>query len=320
MPLTQSRQEALEQIDRMRANKACMAIFCTASHWNTEAVLKAASDFATRHEIKDIPVAVAITYNYRHMSQARRVTYSQDPKTGFLAIMDYLRRLCNDEDSPYRNVRVLAHLDHANPVDDQWALTEGIDYLASVMFDAQNYPLEENIALTKAYAEKHSARVLVEGIMEELSVPGNIKDHRGDDYIAKATGYVKRTGVDFLVADLGTEQQSSGVGKAVYLKQRARDLTLALGKPKLVLHGTSCLADEQIRSLSEDGIIRMNMWTRIAREAGQYAAQKLMERAVRLFAGDFEAAESNQYLRDSVEKSAQIMTKTMELLQYGNLR
>jgi len=30
--------------------------------------------------------------------------------------------------------------------------------------------------------------------------------------------YMKTTGVDFLVADLGTEQQSQGVGKNVYLK------------------------------------------------------------------------------------------------------
>ena len=55
--------------------KVCMAIFCTASHWNTEAILLAADRFARKYEIDRIPIAVAMTLNYRNMPQVRRVTY-----------------------------------------------------------------------------------------------------------------------------------------------------------------------------------------------------------------------------------------------------
>lgn len=317
--LSKSREDALGEINRIRDKKASMAIFCTASHWNTEAILKAANDFAVENGIRDIPIAVAITCNYRHMSQAKRVTYSKDLKTGFLSIIDYVKRLCDGEDSPYRNVKVLPHLDHADPEYDSWALTKGVDYLASVMFDTQRYPLKDGKEMTGEYVRQYSDRVLVEGIMDELSVLGDIKGQQDNNYVEKAVEYVRSTAIDFLVADLGTEQQSSSVGKSTYLKQRAAGLTAALGKPMLVLHGTSCLNNEQIAGLAEDGIIRVNMWTRIARESGQYAAERLLSRARSIFTGDFEAAESNQYLRDSIDKSSQIMYETLDLLQYKNL-
>lgn len=319
MSLSKSREESVEVIERLRKHKVSMAIFCTASHWNTEAILKAADDFARDHGIKDIPVAIAITCNYRHMSQAKRVTYSQSTQTGFLSIMDHIKRLCDDQYAPYKNVKVLTHLDHADPEYDSWALNEGIEYLSSVMFDAQRYPAAQNMEMTREYVKKYSDRILIEGIMDELSVLGKIQQHSGDDYAPRALEYVEKTGIDFLVADLGTEQQSTGVGKSRFLKQRALDLTKALGRSMLVLHGTSCLDDAQIADLPECGIIRVNMWTRIAREAGEYAAQRLMERADKIRQGDFEAVESRAYVIDSIEKASQIMYDALGLLQYRRL-
>ena len=62
----------------------------------------------------------------------------------------------------------------------------------------------------------------------------------------------------------------------------AQDLTRNLGgEAKLVLHGTSSLSEDQMHDLAADGVIRVNMWTRIVREAGQVAAQKR-----HLFEGD----------------------------------
>ena len=214
---------------------------------------------------------------------------------------------------------VLPHVDHADPVRDKWALTEGLPYLASVMFDAQKYPPEENIALTSEYVRKYGKKVLIEGIMEELSVEGHARGKGDDRYVEKAVDYISRTGVDFLVADLGTEQQSSSIGKGRYLGDRARELTRELGRAMLVLHGTSCLSNKQMAELPRDGIVRVNMWTRIARESGQYAARKLMERMDKVRDGDFEASESRQYLFDSIEKAADIMEETLELLGYRNL-
>ena len=60
--------------------------------------------------------------------------------------------------------------------------------------------------------------------------------------------------------------------------------------------------------------------TRIARESGQYAAQKLVERMDQIMNGDFESSESRQYIFDSIEKAADIMEETLGLLGYINLR
>ncbi len=319
MSVITDKLKALEVIEQCRENKISMAIFCTASHWNTEAILLAASRYAKKHDIERIPLAIALTFNYKYMPQASRVTYGRNPKEGFISVMEHLKVLCGGENSTYSNVVVLPHLDHADPVKDQWALTEGLDYLASVMFDAQKYPYEENIALTKEYVESCKQKVLIEGIMEELSVEGNSKGQGDDAYIEKALKYISSTKVDFLVADLGTEQQSSVAGKCSYRGDRAKQLTASLGKPMLVLHGTSCLDKHQMTTLAQDGIIRVNMWTRIAREAGQYAANRVMERIGGIKNGDFEDAESRQYLYDSVEKAAEVMEEILDVLGYSKL-
>jgi fructose/tagatose bisphosphate aldolase len=316
--ITQRAQTA-EYHDHFRQRGATLAIFCTASHWNTEAILLAAQRIGETYRLSEVPVAVAMTGTYPHMPQARRATYSGDPRIGFLSIMTHLRLLTEGDDAPYRTVAALPHLDHHDPHNDRWALTEGVQHVATVMFDAQKYPLEENIALTRDYVATYGEQVLVEGIIEELSVAG-VKDAvQKDDYIDKALDYIARTGVDFIVADLGTEQQSTQTGGVSYLKARAQALTQSLGSERLVLHGTSSLRPEQMQNLAADGVVRANMWTRIVREAGQAAAARLLARYPQIERGDFEATEANQYLRDSIEVAAERMIEVMEWLGYGRL-
>lgn len=319
MSLITSRDEALAVFKSIEEKDVSIAVFCTASHWNAEAILLAADRFAKKHGIEDIPVSLAMTLNYSHMPQAQRATYSRRAIQGFVSVMEHVRALCAGRDSPYYNVCVMPHLDHADPETDIWALTEGTKYLASVMFDAQRFDLPENIERTARYVGQYGHKVLVEGIMDVLKVCDGTQSSSGGDYVERAQRFVGETGVDFLVADLGTEQQSTASGGAVYLKQRALDLTRTLGRRMLVLHGTSCLTDDQISGLAKDGIIRVNLWTKVAREAGQYAAEQLASRLERIRAGDFEACESRQYLDDSIEYAAQSFEKFLGLFGYGNL-
>ena len=319
MSVIKGRKAAMEAVDRLRKHRVSMAIFCTASHWNTEAILLAAKRYAEKRGIRQIPLAVAMTFRYAHMPQAERATHSRDAKTGFLSVMRHLQTLCGDEDSPYGSVAVLPHLDHADPARDVWALTEGLPWLASVMFDAQRYPEQENLALTADYVRKYGNDVLVEGILEQLAVCGGPRARQADAYVDKAVDYVARTGIDFLVADLGTEQQSAQAGGCQYLAERANALTERLGRPMLVLHGTSSLTERQMGTLAQDGVIRVNMWTRIVRESGQYAAGRLIDRGGRIAAGDFEAVESRQYLDDSIDCAADVMERTLDTLGYGRL-
>jgi len=321
MIITQ-RKAVTEIIDRIKSQQVCLPIFCTASHWNTEAILIAAKKIGETYDIKNVPVAIAMTYNYKYMPQARRITCAGDPRLGFLSVMKHLKVLSDDKKSPYYNVQVLPHLDHANPVDDVWPLTMGTEYLASVMFDAQQYPLAENVALTKAYVENYRHKVFIEGIMDELSVSElHIKTPEEiDDYSERAFKYAKETGIDFLVADLGTEQQSGGVGGKKYLKERAREIKALFSDNILVLHGTSCLSDADICTLADDGIIRVNIWTRIAREAGLYAFDQLHKREEKINRNDFNAIESHQYLMDSTVRAAEVMERIMILLGYHKLK
>ncbi len=320
MTLITQRDAAQHYTQLFRDRGASMAIFCTAAHWNTEAILVAAQRIAEKYGLREVPLAVAMTFTYPHMPQAARITYSGDPRAGFISNMEHLKALVDGPDAPYANVVVLPHLDHADPKRDWWALTEGLPYLATVMFDAQKYALEDNLAWTADYVRTYGDQVLVEGIFEQLSVSGGrAQAVQRDAYIEQAVDYVARTGVDLLVADLGTEQQSDTVGGVRYLKERAQALTAALGDAKLVLHGTSSLTTDQMQGLAGDGVIRVNMWTRIVREAGQYAARKLIEREDAIARGEFEAAESRQYLHDSIEAAADIMVEVMELLGYPQL-
>ena len=318
MALVTDKKESLKIFEKVAADNMSVGIFCTASHWNTEAILIAAQRIAEKYGYDNVPVVVASTFTYQHMPQAKRFLYCQDPVAGIISNLRHLDALTNGKYAPYKNVTVLPHLDHADPFRDHWALTVGSQYFSSVMFDAQCYEYEKNLEMTTDYIKYFGKDVLVEGIIEMLNVENGATARHIDNYCEKAVEYVGKTGIDFLVADLGTEQQTSAVGGAKYNKKRARQLTEALGKKMLVLHGTSSLTEDQTKGLAEDGVIRVNMWTRIAREAGQFAAHNLVNRMVKIDAGDFNSAEANAYINDNISKAADIMFEMMELFGYGN--
>jgi fructose/tagatose bisphosphate aldolase len=325
MPVITEREETLSILEEFRERGVCMAVLGTASPWNTEAILLAAKRYAEKKRIARPAVAIALTFNYPHMAQARRVTLSRDPVTGFRSIWTHLRELCGRPDSPYAGVRALPHLDHAHPVRDAWALTEGLQYLSSVMFDAQEFPLEENRRLTARYVRDHGDRTVVEGNFEGLAV--GVGEAHGvkaavrseEEYAEKVAQYVKDTGVDLMVADLGTEQQAVRQGGVVYLRDRARAINELLGSSRLVLHGSSSLDRKDLGGLEDDGVIRTNIWTRIAREAGQAAAEKVAGRIDAVRKGDFESCDSRAYLDDLTERAAAIMEEILDLLGYSKM-
>lgn len=319
MAFVTDKAQARGIMDAVIARGVSLTIFCTASHWNTEAILKAAQEFAEAHDIVRMPVAVAMTSHYQFMQQTARVTRCGDHKVGLRSVMQHCKLLCDGPDAPYDRVDVLPHLDHADPVKDQWELTQALDLFCSVMFDAQSYSYEENLRMTKEYVKAYGDQVLVEGVIEGLGVGGAKQAHQRDDYVEKAAEFVQATGVDFLVADLGTEQQSAGT-EAKYLKDRAQALTRRLQRPMLVLHGTSSLRNEDIRGFAEDGVVRVNMWTRIVRESGQYAARKLVERYADIERGDFESTEAKRYLDDNTDRAADIMKEVLGSLGYQKLK
>lgn len=314
--LITDRNEVLAITDRYRKAKVPICVFGSASAWNTEAILLAAQQYASQHGITDFAVTVAMTFNYRYMPQCKRYFRCGDSISGFLANMEILRVLAGRPGAPYENVLVLPHLDHADPESCKWALTEGSSYLATAMFDAQLYSREQNVEMTRQYVQTYGSKLVIEGIMDELAVSvhsssQNTVEMTDEEYTRLALEYVRSTGVDFIVADLGTEQQSTSVAPIAYKARRAQMLSAALERTGLVLHGVSSMPDEQMAGLGQDGVNRINVWTRIAREAGQYAAVKLSQRMDSIVSGDFESADSRQYFWDAIDKSSDIMMEMM---------
>jgi hypothetical protein len=126
MPVITEKGKVREIYENAQKKRVSLGIFGTGSHWNAEAILLAADRFAKKHNIKNIPVVVSMTYTYEHMKQAQRITCSNDPIAGFISIMEHVKALCGKASSPYSNVIALPHLDHADPLKDKWALTEGL--------------------------------------------------------------------------------------------------------------------------------------------------------------------------------------------------
>ena len=96
-------------------------------------------------------------------------------------------------------------------------------------------------------------------------------------------------------------------------------LTQALGTKELVLHGVSSLPADQITQLADDGVVKVNMWTRIAREAGLYAFEQATKRTDDMAKGVFEACDLQQYINDATTKAVEIMEEHLGYFNYANL-
>ena len=82
MALVTDKKESLKIFEKVAADNMSVGIFCTASHWNTEAILIAAQRIAEKYGYDNVPVVVASTFTYQHVPQAKRFLYCQDPVAG----------------------------------------------------------------------------------------------------------------------------------------------------------------------------------------------------------------------------------------------
>src|SRR5690606_37981674 len=106
--------------------------------------------------------------------------------------------------SPFADLNVMSHLDHIQHDLDSELLSWDMNQFSSIMFDASSLPLEQNMEMTREFMDQHGWEVVVEGACDE------IVDATGSEVSVlttpeRADDYIKRTGVDFIVANLGTE-------------------------------------------------------------------------------------------------------------------
>lgn len=156
-------------------------------------------------------------------------------------------------------VPVVLHLDHGNSFDLAKRAAQG--GYTSLMIDGSTLPYEDNVALTRRTVEM-AGDIPVEG--ELGTVGGKEDDHSaGIQYTdpAQAADFVARTGLSSFAPAIGTAH-------GVYAKEpkldldRLCDISRAVSVP-LVLHGTSGVPADQVRSCIERGVCKVNYATEL---------------------------------------------------------
>jgi len=291
MPLITDPDQARAIYREARDQRVCMPAFGTENRDTTEAAFRAVAEVAREHGIASPPVVVAVTAHYEGRTQMLNYTSLGTAEEGLLALRDDMERLCRP-DGPYPRVRAMAHLDHAQPETDQRVIAAGLDFFASIMYDCSSLPLPINMALTKKFVEASGRRVMVEGAVDEIYTSGSGEVKNELTTAEQAKRFVDETGVDLIVANLGTEHRATGE-TAVYHGDRAREISAIVGNV-LVLHGTSSLRDTGLDMLRGDGIVRVNIWTRLEHVAAVAMTRDIIENLGGIL--------STHEMRDLVEK------------------
>ncbi len=249
--------------------------FCSENLTTTEAVLEAASQYGEATGIANLPIMIAITCRYEHRSQSACYTHTRRWDTG-------LRLFCKDIEvlagngGPFEKLRVLVHLDHIQHDKDKHLLEWDLSMFSSIMYDASMLPFPLNMEHTARFVNERGSFLVVEGACDEIvDAEGSMKSELTTP--DKAEEYHKTTGVDMIVANLGTEHRASSKSLNYY-SDNARKIKERIGA-KIVLHGASSVSREQIAHLYEDGICKVNIWTILERDSTPVLFRKMMENA-----------------------------------------
>ena len=260
MPIITGRENVLAVYEQAAKNGWVIPCLCSENLTTTEAILTAASEFAKEKGYERIPITLAITNQYDHRSQSVNYTCTRRWDIGlklFRASIDILA-------VAFPNVDILIHLDHAQHDADAEMLESDLSMYSSVMYDASSLPMEENIAKTKAYVQRKGHELVIEGACDEIvDATGEARCEITD--AEKCARYKAETGVDVVVANLGTEHRASGQDLHYYY-DAAQAIKAKIG-PRICLHGTSSVSNDQIGKLFDDGICKVNIWTALERDA-----------------------------------------------------
>lgn len=188
-----------------------------------------------------------------------------DPIAGLKAMGTYIELIAEQYD-----VGVFLNMDHQTDLTLIEQQVE-LDIPSSIMIDASHEPFEENVARSRQVVDmvdETGADILVEA---EL---GKIKGVE-DEIVAEeafytdpeqAVEFVDRTGCDLLAVSVGTQH---GVAKGKDLELRpdlAAEIRTALRDhgldTPLVLHGSSGIQPDQLQSMLENGVCKVNKDTR----------------------------------------------------------
>ncbi len=177
-------------------------------------------------------------------------------------------------------VPVALHLDHAMDLDlVQAAIDHGF---TSVMVDGSSLPFAENVAFTRAAAERaHAHGISVEGELGHVGGMDLDATACGDSVLTEpdeVARFVAESAVDALAVSIGT---SHGVYRSLpNLAIDRLQLLNAASPVPLVLHGGSGTPVDQIQAAVRHGICKLNIYAdcRIAMGRGLQRAARSLSR------------------------------------------
>ncbi len=345
MKLVTGRSDVLATLQRLRA--AGTALFSPNGELaaEIEGLLIGAQRFADRHGLTEVPIAIGMTGIYPDNAQFRKISTSCVTRTdlgGFdggdvregceiwlrtLAVYDSLAGA--DGRPRFPAVRILPFIDHGWATDPEDAAMlhdpSVVERMAIIMHDASKLEEAENIRLTAAYVARFGDQVVVEGAADKIYDPADIarlKLSRDDQLSTPGAveAFVRSTGVDLVVPNLGTEHRSVGAGRAErrYERELARLIRDRVG-PIMALHGTSCL-EGRVGDTAADGICKVNFYTAMAVGAGQKLYRILREREADVIDGNNLWINSESFGHDVRRRHvADVCGGMLEALGYARL-
>ncbi len=257
MALLNNPDRIRELVKKLQSKNIAMPCFCTENTFTVEGILKGATAFADRAGLESVPLFIAVTANYHNRGNLANYTSQNSTEEGFLAFRSDLERLARN-DGPFPKVTVIPGLDHGQPEGDKFLFEEGRGFWGCVMYDCSALSLEENRKRTAEFVKEHRDDYIIEGCVDEIVESGE-SDKIQLTSPRQATLFMKETGVDLIVVNLGTEHRATK-SEIKYHGDLAREISSVVGNC-LVLHGTSSLANEDLPQLADDGICKVNIWT-----------------------------------------------------------
>jgi len=185
------------------------------------------------------------------------------------------------------DVPVSLHLDHANENEVLQAIALGF---TSVMFDGDNLPFAENVAITKRLGEiAHATGVCMEAEIGEVPKPDGAAFDPAAIHLTtpdEAEEFVKATGIDLLAIAIGSVHGLKEKSISLDL-ERLQAIRQRVDIP-LVLHGSSGVNNNDIAQGIKLGLAKVNIATQL---------NKAFTSAVRaVLAADSELVDPRTYL------------------------
>jgi fructose-bisphosphate aldolase class II len=308
MPIIRDGKKAREIINRVKASGNSLPCFCTENVITTEAIFAGVQAFKHENNITgSLPLIIAFTAGYPGRQQLLNYSNVHDFREGFMALRSDIERLARNG-GPFKDIDVIVHLDHAQPGDDDWIFRENSDFISSVMYDCSHYSIEDNTRMVKDFVSHYSRDFIVEGCVDEIynySADGGDRHVKDDITTADdAEKYFNETGVDLVVANLGTEHRRTEGALKKYHRDAAQAIKQTIGR-QLVLHGTSSLNLDEIKNLPEDGIVKVNIWTILEVLPGKMLAREIIKNLHNILDNkDIEELVKDGILQEEISKKA----------------